>query len=388
MDLDVIGAQSPHLSIDDTEMLIRSASTLLSLVHPLAGAPTRRSPDQHIAQFLDRFSIIFVSGRHHADVVATVPIFDPDKKLQVVAMMQDDEPGEQEDGNCGFHVVKNRVHHMRLLESNEQLAQLAQELQDDEISFFIKRGHNPLTFDLHVRHLEWLLNRTYNYNMEPTPDNLDRLKKYVYLYCAPKIKQRFDMELSGGRGKFINFFLDTDRTSYRLSYENYENLEPAEAPDRFPDFKPKWSEETWLIHRANQLGGELTLNPADPSSIGRTPKAGYRMYVLIATHFRLLHRGLSAISPYLNPSPNLRTANATNRGEINNALMDIATALSFLHRALSYSRAFWRTIFTMGTHFQNQVVSAIMEHFRPPDQLAIHSTLWNGARLLLQGLHG
>lgn len=105
------------MEISETDLLIRSTSTLLSLVHPLTGlAPKRRSPKRDVAPFLDRFSVIFVSGRRHANAVATVPIIELDKKkLQVVAMTQA-EPVEQEEGErYGFHVVKDRIHHRGLM---------------------------------------------------------------------------------------------------------------------------------------------------------------------------------------------------------------------------------------------------------------------------------
>lgn len=116
MDLDTIGTQGSAVSVRDTDMLIRSTSTLLSLVQPLTGAPKRRRPKQDVAPFLDRFSVIFVSGRRHANVVATVPIFDLDnKKLQVVAMTQDEPVEQEEEEKYGFHVVKNRIHHRGLM---------------------------------------------------------------------------------------------------------------------------------------------------------------------------------------------------------------------------------------------------------------------------------
>ncbi|KAG8937998.1 hypothetical protein FRC00_004757 [Tulasnella sp. 408] len=315
MDLDATDAENAPISTHDKEMLIRSTSTLLSLVHPNAGEPKQRSPEQDIAQFLDRFSIIFVSGRRHADIVATVPIFDSDKKLQVVAMTQE-EPRKHEEEQG----------------SNEQITQLAQELQEDEISFFIRR-----------------------HDAKPSLDQLNRLNQYVYLYCVPKIKKRFDMELSGGRGKFINFFIGADGISNRVTGETYAEFKPVEPPYRFPDFKPKWSDEAWLKVTAEYYGGKLGLDPADPASIEQTTKAGYNLYICICIHFRMLHRGLSAVSPYINPSPNPRLASATNRQAIINALSDIATALNFLHLAVSCSRAFWRTIYTMGPHFDKQV---------------------------------
>ncbi|KAG8945376.1 hypothetical protein FRC04_000826 [Tulasnella sp. 424] len=333
------------MQTSETELLIQSTSTLLSLVHPLTGlVPKRRSPKLDVAPFLDRFSVIFVSGRRHANAVATVPIIDLDKKkLQVVAMTQD-EPVEQEEGEQGLH---------------QDVIGFAGELQEDEISFFIRRGHDALTFDLHVRHPEWLLNRTYKRDApEPTPDDLDRLKQYVYLSCVVKIKQRFDMELSGGRGKFIDFFLGTDRKTHRVAFETYEKLPQAEPPHRFPDFKPKWTRETLLVGIAKLFKGQLNLDAADPTSIKRTTQAGYRVYVCIAIHLPMLHRGLTAIAPYVKASPNLRIVNPENKKTVKNALDDIEKAQAFLHWALSHSRAFWRTILTMGTHFQDQVDGA------------------------------
>ncbi|KAG8897442.1 hypothetical protein FRC01_011338 [Tulasnella sp. 417] len=282
--------------------------------------------------FLDRFSMIFVSGHQHADVVATAPIFDYDKKLQIVAMTQG-EPGEQEEEQYGFRIAKP-------VSTTEHITQLAQELQEDEISFFIRRGHDPLTFDLHARHLEWLLNKTYKHDAKPTPADLSRLEHYVYLYCAPKIKQRLEMELSGGRGKFVNLFIGTDRMSNAVEYEAYKKLGLVDPPYRFPDLIPKWRGEKWLADIADHYGGELGLDPPNSTSIERTTDAGYSMYICIAIHLRMLYHGLSDILPYMNSPLNPRSVNDTIRAEINAALTDIATSMAFLHHALSHSRAF------------------------------------------------
>lgn len=170
------------------------------------------------------------------------------------------------------------------------------------------------------------------------------------------------MELSGGRGKFIDFFLGADRKTHRVTFETYEKLPQVEPPHRFPDFKPKWTGETLLASIAKLFRGQLNLDAADPTSIERTTQAGYGVYVCIAIHLRMLHRGLIAITPYVKASPNLRIADPEKKETVKNALDDIDKAQAFLHWALSHSRAFWRTILTMGTHFQDQVVSVLTGH--------------------------
>ncbi|KAG8989907.1 hypothetical protein FRB90_002014, partial [Tulasnella sp. 427] len=165
------------------DLQIRSLSSLLRWVHQQGTKSNPPKEDDEFQEYLNHLALMFVSGRHSSDVAAVVPTFDNQSGYGLAAIQPYD-----------LDVRKNLTKTDPLsLELDESRAK--EELQDNEEALLIKHGHGALTRDVHVRHLEHLLNKIYLKPEENTMENRDHFLRYIHIYLFDKLKRDRELEL-------------------------------------------------------------------------------------------------------------------------------------------------------------------------------------------------
>lgn len=178
--------------------------------------------------------------------------------------------------------MKNLVREADTRDDPRNVDSLLELLKTDEVSFLVRRGHDPIALELHVRHLEFLINQTYPGKEKPTKADLDRLERYLHIYGAQKLYDRLLTQWPESRFKFLNLFLNAQSPKdMAIPMERGRQLKAiAEIPDDFSDIRLQWKKEDWLHNLLRKLGGGTQLKSSEGPKLVMTPESVFRIYQL------------------------------------------------------------------------------------------------------------
>ncbi|KAG8902070.1 hypothetical protein FRC01_009670, partial [Tulasnella sp. 417] len=196
-----------------TDLLIRSLSTALSLFCPNSGSKTRHHRSGRYDQF-DRMSLFFVSGAT-GDVAAMTALVE-DNYVTFQTVQAESDTGR-------LAIIKNPDH--RIDENSEAPRDVFQETPDEPAQVCLKWGPKSISSKAHGATLERLIRSLYQTDSPDQAEIATRvLRRYIYSFCFDKIMRRFNSKVSGYQARFTSLFLSDD-----ITLENYRGSSPKEV---------------------------------------------------------------------------------------------------------------------------------------------------------------
>ncbi|KAG8914831.1 hypothetical protein FRC00_010526 [Tulasnella sp. 408] len=310
----------PADSLGETAARIRSLSTLLRWVSQpgvvITGTSLRR--DQAVAQFLDSVALMFVSGRRRSDAAAVIPTFDPAEGYGLTVVAQ----------GFNFARVTTPVGQADRREDDPRtMNSLLEMLTDDEVTFLVKQGHDTISLDLHVRHLESLINQTYTGKEKPAEADLNRLERQF---------------------KFLNLFVNLQSSGLAIPLRRCQQL-PAvvEIPNTLSYLRLQFKKEDWLYELLMKLGSRPQLESGNEPNLVLTPESVYHIYQLVGTHLANIRRVLIEIEPLLPAVSQSRDTSEQRIKNVKASIGSMSNSLIIIDRLVSTSRSFWRAMSTL-----------------------------------------
>ncbi|KIO34004.1 hypothetical protein M407DRAFT_17261 [Tulasnella calospora MUT 4182] len=355
-------------SADETDLLIRSLTTLLHLLPepPVLVDPKSEQHRSHRRKrgrtsyrgiLLDRAALLLVSGHEPSDAAAVNAIIHPYAGIHVVVVKERprglDPIVVSEDGK------KLTVLDPRFVNTPSS-ADLALELGNDDIASRpfprSSSGQDVIPPDVHAEHLVELFREGFHCKNDFREDNRRRLKRYVLLYSFSKIRERFDAEWTPGENaKFRDFFIVANSPHATFSSEEYQNVSPPESDEGLPEFPRMPDDESWLLRWLRSYGYALDTDPNDATKIRWTVESGMYVYRCISANINAVRLCLSQIEKTLECPKDPNQDEKKRYKQATGALDKLADALDMIYLAVYQSPTFWKTMHTLQPLIQHHL---------------------------------
>ncbi|KAG8953941.1 hypothetical protein FRC04_000925 [Tulasnella sp. 424] len=336
-----VHGQEDRTSVDDTDLLIRSTTTILHLLGHRVAETKDRPANALKGQFLDRVALCFVSGIRPAGAAAVIHEDYANRQFFVNAVHESNSYGAVK--NVSARTVPSS--HALTHPPDPNPMQL---LEEDMISFFHLQGVGAITVEMHAQKLQSLLNAIHKGEEARTTAAKDKLSQYIYTFCALKFWDRLSAHATSYEQEMLSFFLNADYSGPKLSREQL-------ARDIPPTSKLKDKSETWLsdmledggriipCHDVNLGGGRTGQHLAlDKENI-------WHLYSLFTTTLQALRVKLMKIKPLAQATAKTTDLEQKERKEFIDALDDIHGCSSLIYDLIHKSPSFWRMIELLGS---------------------------------------
>ncbi|KAG9039168.1 hypothetical protein FS837_001029 [Tulasnella sp. UAMH 9824] len=223
-----------HPKPDDTDLLIRSISSLLYYLWPFTTKTTQVDATHSLA-FLNDIALLFVSGsRNDCAAIAT---FVRQNNVHVEAIQEPPHEHDQSQSKV-FRNVKSSVLQR---DSEEATAEaLLEELLRDPLRFRFTKGLHAITPKLQARVLQDLLTKMYGEHATNTlEDAKGTLVRYIFCFGVRKMRRRLNTKINESTLPYIRLL-----TSPKISREDFitnrTNVKP-QLPKKLEN-----ADELWL----------------------------------------------------------------------------------------------------------------------------------------------
>ncbi|KAG9028927.1 hypothetical protein FS837_003704 [Tulasnella sp. UAMH 9824] len=192
-----------HPIPDQTDLLIRSISSLLYHLRPSTLHTTQADPTHSLA-FLNNMALLFVSGARN-DRVAVATFVNKDN-VHVEAIMESPPEPELPQSQV-LRNVKTRQHK----DDEATLEALGQELLRDPILFGFTKGLDAITPELHGKLLEDLFEQMYQVDANTSRQGaMNTLQSYIVCFGIRKIRRRLNIKISDSMLPHIDLLTCSD----------------------------------------------------------------------------------------------------------------------------------------------------------------------------------
>ncbi|KAG9048380.1 hypothetical protein FS837_013017 [Tulasnella sp. UAMH 9824] len=330
-------------STDDTDLLIRSTTTLLQFVGHRSTEGIDRSTSRQHGELLDKAALVFVSGTKPANVAA-------------VTHWEIDSAGPQ----LVVDVIQEGHKYNRARNAPTTSASSAKPptlgdpeamrmLEEDMVNFFHLRGIDAITVEMHAKKLQSLLNAIHkNGHINPAAAK-NELGQYIHAYCAHNIWDNLNTVTCppGYDGRMLHFFVKPDYSGPSHHREQFAKEIPL-------TFKLRDKSELWLSELFKRLNRnvpchEITIEDGRIVQLLALDQENiWHLYSALTTALRVLCVNLTKVKSFVQERAVAELQQADRDGFIK-ALEYIHSSSSFLYLLTRKSPSFWRLIELLGS---------------------------------------